>query len=212
MVQQGQAVDDVLYFYGDEEPNFVRLKSDDPAHVLPGYNYDETDEDALLHSLTLRNGRFISPAGNAYRLVVMPQGRRLSLASLERVAEYVRQGGALAGEAPLGPTGNLRYADVKRFSQLVQEIWGGCGTAQHSVGTGTVFCSEDSRVAPAALHVVPDFADASGHLDYATALADRTVERRLAPRLCRAFNLGANRPMPASATSRAPRRITRCLQ
>jgi hypothetical protein len=166
MVQQGHAVDDVLYFYGDEVPNFVRLKSDDPAHVLPGYDYDVTNEDALLHTLTLRNGTFTSPAGNAYRLMVMPQGRRLSLASLERIAEYVRQGGALGGEVPLGPTGILGEADARRFFQLLQELWGGCGTVQHSVGSGTVFCSEDSRAALAALHVAPDFGDASGHLDY----------------------------------------------
>jgi hypothetical protein len=37
LLQQGHAADDVLYFYGDEVPNFVRLKRDDPAHVLPGY-------------------------------------------------------------------------------------------------------------------------------------------------------------------------------
>ncbi len=51
LLQQGHAVDDVLYFYGDEVPNFVRLKRDDPAHVLPGYDYDVTDEDALLRTL-----------------------------------------------------------------------------------------------------------------------------------------------------------------
>ena len=62
LMQQGHAVDDVLYFYGDEVPNFVRLKSDDPAHVLPGYDYDVTDEDALLHTLTVHDGS-ISLAG-----------------------------------------------------------------------------------------------------------------------------------------------------
>ena len=75
LVQQGHAVADVLYFYGDEVPNFVRLKSDDPAHVLPGYDYDVTDEDALLRTLTLSRGTLTSPAGNTYRLLVMPRGR-----------------------------------------------------------------------------------------------------------------------------------------
>ena len=36
LMQQGTAVNDVLYFYGDHIPNFVRLKADDPAHALPG--------------------------------------------------------------------------------------------------------------------------------------------------------------------------------
>jgi len=166
LVQQGHSVDDVLYFYGDEVPNFVRLKSDDPAHVLPGYDYDVTNEDALLHSLTLHDGILTSPGGNVYRLLVMPLGRRLGLASLERIADYVRQGGALTGEPPIRPTGILDEAAERRFSQLVQDLWGGCGTAQHTYGSGKVFCSADARAALQALHIAPDFADSSGHLDY----------------------------------------------
>src|SRR6202043_2313222 len=96
LLQQGHAVDDVLYFYGDEVPNFVRLKRDDPAHVLPGYDYDVTNEDALLHALSVHGGGIASPAGNAYRLMVLPTGRRLSLAALRRIASYVQQGGSIA--------------------------------------------------------------------------------------------------------------------
>ena len=51
MMQQGEPVADVLYYYGDQVPNFVRLKSDDPAGVLPGYDYDVTDTEALLHRI-----------------------------------------------------------------------------------------------------------------------------------------------------------------
>ena len=166
LVQQGHAVADVLYFYGDEVPNFVRLKSDDPAHVLPGYDYDVTDEDALLRTLTLSRGTLTSPAGNTYRLLVMPRGRRLSLASLERIAQFVRQGGALAGEPPLGPTGNLDQASGQRFSQLVQDMWDACAATPHSYGSGTVFCTADGRAALQALRVAPDFEDSSGHLDF----------------------------------------------
>lgn len=166
LMQQGHSVDDVLYFYGDEVPNFVRLKSDDPARVLPGYDYDVTDEDALLHKLTLHNGVLGSPAGNSYRLLVMPVGRRLSLTSLERIAEYVRQGGTLAGAPPKGPTGILDEMAAQRFSQLVQNLWNGCGTAQHTFGSGMVFCGADGRVALQALHIAPDFDDPAGRLDY----------------------------------------------
>jgi len=166
LLQQGHAVDDVLYFYGDEVPNFVRLKRDDPAHVLPGYDYDVTDEDALLNVLPLSDGRILSPGGNAYRLMVLPRGRRLSLAALERIANYVRQGGSIAGKPPLGPTGVLDEATGKRFSQLVQELWHGCTESSHAYGTGTVFCSADSRAALSVLRVAPDFEDSTAELDY----------------------------------------------
>jgi hypothetical protein len=166
LLQQGHAVDDVLYFYGDEVPNFVRLKRDDPARVLPGYDYDVTDEDALLHTLSVHGGDIATPGGNTYRLMVMPVGRRLSLAALERIARYVRKGGRIAGQVPLGPTGNLDEEAGKRFSQLSRALWYGCAEASHAYGSGTVFCNADSRAALRALKVAPDFEDSSAQLDY----------------------------------------------
>ena len=54
LLQQGRSVSDLLYFYGDQVPGFVRVKSDDPAHVLPGYDYDVVNEDALLHRCNIK--------------------------------------------------------------------------------------------------------------------------------------------------------------
>ena len=166
LLQQGHSVDDVLYFYGDEVPNFVRLKSDDPAHVLPGYDYDVTDEDALLRTLSIRNGRIETLAGNQYRLLVLPAGRRLSLASLQRIESYVGQGGSVVGESPLAPTGVVDEATARQFSALTQALWGACETSPHSYEAGKVFCSSDSRAALKALNVDQDFESASNSLDY----------------------------------------------
>jgi hypothetical protein len=165
MLQQGHAVDDVLYFYGDEVPNFVRLKHDDPAHVLPGYDYDVTNEDALLRTLTITPEGLRTPAGNTYRLLALPHGRRLSLASLEHIAEYVRQGGSLIGEAPLAPTGIVSPRDAARFTQLIHDLWQSC-PAQHAYGKGTVFCGTDTRSALAKLNLPPDLEAPATQLDY----------------------------------------------
>ena len=171
LLQQGHAVDDVLYFYGDEVPNFVRLKRDDPAHVLPGYDYDVTNEDALLHTLTIRSGRISSPAGNAYRLLVLPIGRRLSLAALERIATYVHQGGSIAGQPPTAPTGITDAAATQRFSDLTHDLWNNCTQPSHPYGTGTVFCTSDTRAALKQLKVTPDYESDSTKLDYIHPIA-----------------------------------------
>jgi hypothetical protein len=165
LLQQGHAVDDVLYFYGDEVPNFVRLKHDDPAHVLPGYDYDVTNEDALLRTLIVTPSGLRTPAGNTYRLLFLPNGRRLSLASLEHIAAYVQQGGSVIGETPLAPTGNVSPKDASRFVQLTHDLWQSC-PAQHSYGKGTVFCGGDTRSALATLHLAPDFEAPETQLDY----------------------------------------------
>ena len=73
-----------------------------PLTFSPVYDYDVTNEDALLHSLSVQGGQISSPAGNQYRLLVLPRGRKLSLASLEQIATYVHDGGALSGPSAAG--------------------------------------------------------------------------------------------------------------
>ena len=166
LMQQGYAVNDVLYFYGDQVPDFVRLKRDDPAHVLPGYDYDVTNEDALLHALSIRSGAIASQAGNKYRILVLPASHRLSLPALERIAEYVRQGGVIVGPPPIGATGIVDDKTSARSEALTKELWGACSTGLRSYGAGQVFCDSDARAALRALQVEPDFEDTSGSLDY----------------------------------------------
>lgn len=175
MLQQGHSVDDVLYFYGDEVPNFVRLKRDDPAHVLPGYDYDVTNEDALLHTLKFDGADISTPAGNRYHLLALPVGRRLSVAALDRIAAYVKEGGNLSGLPPLGPTGIVDEAAVQHFTQLAHALWGSCGDTPHSYGKGLVFCGADARTMLQQLKLAPDFEDSTGRLDYVHR-ADATTD------------------------------------
>jgi hypothetical protein len=170
LLRQGHSVDDVLYFYGDAVPNFVRLKKDDPAKVLPGYDYDVTDEDALLHTLTLSRGALTTPTGNTYRILTLPTTRRLNLPSLERIAAYVHQGGILAGLEPLAPTGLNTPAETARFKELTHALFADCSVSskdgEKHYGTGRVFCTADTRTVLHTLNLQPDFEDTSSTLDY----------------------------------------------
>jgi hypothetical protein len=162
LMQQGYAVSDVLYYYGDQVPNFVRLKADDPARALPGFDYDVTDEDALLHSLKFAGGVVVTPTGNFYKAVVLPKTRNLTLPVLERLDAYVRQGGVLIGMPPTGSTGIVDAAVAGKVAALTTELFGACGaqasTEIHNLGPGRVVCTGDSHAALLALHVKQDFA------------------------------------------------------
>jgi hypothetical protein len=169
LMQQGYAVEDVLYYYGDQVPNFVRLKADDPAHALPGFDYDVTDEDALLHSLRFAGGTVTSPAGNRYAAVVLPKTHNLTLPVMEKLAAYVREGGVLIGLPPTGSTGIVDAGVAERVRTLTDELFGGCSGAgsAHKVGKGTVVCSADANAALLALGRVKDFTADDPALDYA---------------------------------------------
>ena len=59
VVQEGKFVADVLYYYGDHVPNIFPYKHSDPAGVMPGFDYDVTDETIFLQ-LKVKNGRISS--------------------------------------------------------------------------------------------------------------------------------------------------------
>lgn len=157
MLQQGQPVADVLYFYGDQVPNFVRLKRDDPAHVLPGYDYDVTDEDALLRTIRIEDGELVTSNGIRYRVLAMPASGRMSLSALRRVAEYAQSGGVVAGPKPTSPTGRVSDTDATDFHQLAEDVWGDCTAEPHVFGKGRAFCASGTHSILERLGVAEDF-------------------------------------------------------
>ena len=170
MMQQGEPVADVLYYYGDQVPNYVRLKSDDPAGVLPGYDYDVTDTEALLHRMVVDASGLHTPEGIHYRMLVLPPWRVIPLSVLELVEHYLQAGGVVVGERPLRPQGIVPAAEEVRYQQLAEKIWRGCSAESLStgvhVGRGTLFCEAKARGALAALNIQPDFEAESPAIDY----------------------------------------------
>ncbi|MDE1176025.1 MAG: glycosyl hydrolase [Edaphobacter sp.] len=156
LMQQGTPINDVLYDYGDNVPSFVRYKADDPAHVLPGYDYDVTNQDALLHDIRIEGAYLVSPSNVRWRVLALPRSRRLSLETLELVDRYLHSGGTVVSLPPLSPTGNVTAATQSRYNVLVASIWHSCEQGGHTVGTGHLFCSNDTHAALAQLNIKAD--------------------------------------------------------
>lgn len=126
MLQQGLAVADVAYFYGDHVPNFAQLKSSDPAGVLPGYDYDVVTSEVILTRMSVKDGRLVLPDGMSYRVLVLPNREVISLPVLRKLKELVEAGATVIGPKP------VREQSLKDFpagdaevAKLAQELWGG---------------------------------------------------------------------------------------
>jgi len=161
LLQQGLFVADVLYFYGENIPAFVRLKRDDPAGVLPGYDYDVINAEALLTRASVAEGRIVLPDGMSYRLLVLPDHDAIGHATLERIAELVEAGATVVGRRPQKPLG-LPAApdDDARFESLVDRLWGDGDAgpiAEHRCGQGRVIWGKTARQVLEAEGVGPDF-------------------------------------------------------
>lgn len=164
LLQQGLPVSDVLYYYGDAAPNFVRLKSDDPARVLPTYDYDVINQDALVSRLSVRNGRLELPGGVTYRVLTLPSTPLISLQALRKVEQLTAQGATVIGPKPVHSTG----IDTSNgeMGHLAEMLWGACdGTSvqMRQYGRGVIVCGKSTREVLKAMHVMPDFEFVGAH-------------------------------------------------
>jgi len=163
LMQQGLPVADLLYFYGDQVPQFARLKKDDPAHVLPGYDYDVTNEDALLNRMKFSGADLHTPEGLHYRALTLPSSRELSYAALQWVDRFVRQGGVVIGQKPVSPLGLIPSEKLAEYARIANEMWAGCeagtggGAAESRYGQGRIYCTAESHGALGATGATPDF-------------------------------------------------------
>ena len=159
MLQQGVPVSDLLYYYGDHVPNFVRLKRDDPARVLPGYDYDVTSTDALLQRISIANGSLRTSEGVGYKALALPRSRVFPLAILKLAEEYVRNGGTLIGGRPLRTQGIVPAKEAQQFEEIADRLWAPCEKSTNKrieVGKGQLFCGATARDALSAAKVLPD--------------------------------------------------------
>jgi hypothetical protein len=165
MMQQGKFVADALYYYGDHVPNFVRVKPDDPAQIMPGYDYDVVDEEVLLTRLRVVNGWLTLPDGMRYRILVMPDLPMISLAALKKIRELIQGGATVLARTKPNETTGLTGSDAE-VRRIADELWGSCG--QH-FGKGRLVCSGTGRELLLADHVPQDFEFESapaGSIDY----------------------------------------------
>ena len=166
VVQNGHFIADVLYYYGDHVPNIFGIKASDPAGVLPGYDYDVTDETILLR-LQVRNGWIITPGGTRYHLLVLPDHRVLSLAAIQKVEELLAAGAVVLGDKPehlISLSGGLQAHG--EFKNIADRIWGAHPeeSGEKTYKKGTVCWGVKAREYLLSQGIKPDFSIAPENL------------------------------------------------
>ncbi|MCU0794928.1 MAG: hypothetical protein MUF31_03230 [Akkermansiaceae bacterium] len=147
LLQQGLSAADVLHFYGENIPSFVRLKRDDPAKCLPGYDYDIINAHALL--LRVRaddSGHAVLPEGTRYRLISLVGHDAISLPVLRHLESLVQQGVTLVGPKPQRAFSLTGGAPAeKEFHALTTRLWGTGKEGLRKIGKGRVIWGKTTR-------------------------------------------------------------------
>ena len=160
LLQQGNFVGDVLYYYGDQAPNFVLPKHVDPS-LGPGYDYDVCNSEVILKRLDVKDGRLVLPDGQSYEILVLPDQDHADLEVLRKIEELVKKGATIVGRKPSRSHGLKDYAKRdKLVKELADKIWGNCDgvkVVENRYGSGKVIWGKSLKQVLADRRMGPDF-------------------------------------------------------
>ena len=154
LLQQGRFGADLVYFYG-EDTNLTTLFGSKSPEIPAGYGFDYINSDALIHELSVVDGRIHTPGGMSYRVLGLdPYSRNMSLPVLRAIHKLVVAGAVVAGPKPADDPSLAD--DQAEFTKLSAELFGE-GTGVHKVGKGSVYAGAKLEDVFAALKLTPDF-------------------------------------------------------
>ncbi|HVW58786.1 MAG TPA: glycosyl hydrolase, partial [Puia sp.] len=169
LLRQGQFVADVLYYNGDWAPNIVEPKHTDPS-LGKGYDYDVCNEEVLLTRLSVKDGLIVLPDGMHYRMLVLPDERRMPVAVARMLRTLVKAGATVVGPKPLSDPGLKDYPACDReVAAIGEEVWGACDGVQvktNNYGQGRVRWNVSLREILVRDGVDADFAYEGGPGDF----------------------------------------------
>ena len=159
LLQQGHFYADVAYFYGEEGPLTAVFGANTPADAPAGYAYDYVNSDVILHQLSYRDGRLVTPGGASYRILYLGgNSRHMTLPVLRRLKDLVAQGAVIVGNRPIDSPSLTD--DRNEFNSIAEELWGRKNTLLgivHRALKGKVYIGMTPEMALADLATEKDF-------------------------------------------------------
>ncbi|MEY3896321.1 MAG: hypothetical protein RLZZ214_1841 [Verrucomicrobiota bacterium] len=124
LLQRGLPVSDVLVYVGDHAPNVPGRKQAAPAGILPGYDFDWCNEDALLNRITAKDGLLVLPDGVSYKALVLPDHGILSLPVARKLRKFVKAGVAITGPKPVRTASLSGWPESEaELKSIADELW-----------------------------------------------------------------------------------------
>ncbi|MDN3663934.1 glycosyl hydrolase [Algibacter miyuki] len=136
VLQQGEYVADVLWYYGDhfERPPF------DLDYFPKGYRFDYLNEEILQNKLNVINGKIHVENGGDYRIIKLRDSQDMLLSTAQKLKELVQEGAVILGDKPIdSPSLMDDEKDLERLKSIADELWGTTKSGLKQVGKGRVY-------------------------------------------------------------------------
>lgn len=162
LLQQGLFVADVCVFTGEDAPSSL----DPSVKMPPGHDFDGCGTNVIM-KMEVKKGRIVLPEGMSYRLLMLPESRRMTPQLINKVAELVRDGATVIAPKPSKSPSLSGYpACDTEVARLADEVWCDCDGKQiteHAYGKGKVIWGKPLGKVLAESKIAPDF---EGDLSY----------------------------------------------
>ncbi|RED47792.1 glycosyl hydrolase [Seonamhaeicola aphaedonensis] len=152
VLQQGEYVADVLWYYGDhyERPPF------DLDEFPKGYRFDYLNAEILQEKLSVKNGKIHVENGGDYKVIQLRDSKNMLLSTAQKLKELVENGAVILGDKPKdSPSLMDDENDVKELLAISDLLWGDTESGIKQVGKGRVYWGktldevlETERIAP----------------------------------------------------------------
>lgn len=180
MLQQGQMHADVLYYVGDQLPQY--LEAGIPTNVPNGYQIHVANYDILKNKLSVKKGKLIF--GNvAFSLLTLPENMGMEIETLERLEELVKGGLIVYGPKPTNQLSlKAKQSNPSKYNALVDKLWGkidGKSKTENKYGKGKIYWGVTMQAVLDKIKLRPDFqtlsTDTATFLYTHRALGDKDI-------------------------------------
>ena len=158
ILQKGKTSADVLYYLGDQLPQFLGNKT--ISELPKEYRAVPCNFDAL-EKLSVKEGNLFFSKEQHYPILVLPDQEAMEFSSLQVVEKLIRNGAVVYGNKPqrmLSLSGMKE--NQEKFRELASKVWNGyneAGNINNHYGKGVVIWAEPIAKVLSELHQTPDF-------------------------------------------------------
>ena len=181
LLQQGLFVADVLYYYGDDVPNFVFLKEDLPELNF-GYDWDKCSKEVILNRLSVQDGKIVLPDGMSYRLLMLAPEKGIDLEVLRKLEQLVKEGLIIIGPRPTEATGLTHFPlNDREINEIADRLWGKADRKtiiDKRYGKGRVIWGREVNQVLAEKNILPDLQFKANHPKTALDYIHRTTKEQ----------------------------------
>jgi hypothetical protein len=169
MLQQGRFVADLAYLLNEGAPSTPPIWGAGTTPTPPaGHDFDFINADALLNLASVDDsGQIVLPSGMHYKVLMLPESRRMRPELLRKILALVERGATVSGPRPDASPSLSGYPQSDdEVRELAASIWGdldGISRTIRYVGNGKVIWGRSPDEILQLINVPKDFEDGGGH-------------------------------------------------